>query len=58
VTVVTDATATFDRELDGEAFDADLVHRTALAQLSGEFATIRATEDVLASVGREEAERQ
>ncbi|WP_284007368.1 cysteine hydrolase family protein [Haloarcula pelagica] len=43
VTVVQDATATFDRTLDGETFPADLVHRTALAQLSGEFATVTRT---------------
>ena len=47
VTVVADATATFDRELNGEQFDAGLVHKTALAQLSGEFATIGSTDDVL-----------
>ena len=40
VTLVADATATHDRTLDGERFDADLVHRTALAQLSGEFAEV------------------
>jgi nicotinamidase-related amidase len=38
-----DATATFDRSLDDEQFDAGLVHRTALAQLEGEFATISST---------------
>ena len=43
VTVVSDATATFDRELDGERFDAALVHRTALAHLEGEFAAVRST---------------
>jgi nicotinamidase-related amidase len=35
VSVVSDATATFDRELDGEPFDAALVHRTALATAPG-----------------------
>jgi len=50
VTVVSDATATFERALDGERFDAALVHRTALAQLAGEFATIETTEDVLTAV--------
>ncbi len=44
VRVVSDATATFPRELDGERFDATTVHRTALAQLSGEFATIVTTD--------------
>ncbi|MFC7075538.1 cysteine hydrolase family protein [Haloarcula halophila] len=43
VTLVRDATATFDRRLDEERFAADLVHRTALAQLAGEFATIETT---------------
>ncbi|MCU4926685.1 cysteine hydrolase [Halobacteria archaeon AArc-dxtr1] len=47
VCVVADATATFDRTLDGERFDADLVHRTALAHLDGEFATIRRTDEIL-----------
>jgi len=40
VAVVGDATATFDRTLDDEWFDAETVHRTALAHLSGEFATV------------------
>jgi nicotinamidase-related amidase len=48
--VVSDATATFDRELGGERFDADLVHRTALAQLSGEFARVATTDEVLAAL--------
>ena len=34
--VVSDATATFDRD----GFDAETMHRTALASLSGEFATV------------------
>jgi nicotinamidase-related amidase len=48
VTVVADATATFDRTLADERFDADLVHRTALAHLQDEFATVRTTADLLA----------
>jgi nicotinamidase-related amidase len=40
VYVVADATATFDRSLNGEYFDAPTVHRTALAHLDEEFATI------------------
>ncbi|ELZ10704.1 isochorismatase hydrolase [Halovivax asiaticus JCM 14624] len=40
VTLVADATAAFDRSYDGEHFDADTVHRTALAHLAGEFATV------------------
>ena len=42
--VVCDATATFNkRGLNGEMFSAELIHRTALASLSGEFATILKT---------------
>lgn len=47
VAVVGDACAAFDRELDGERFDPETVHRTALAHLSGEFATITDTAAVL-----------
>jgi nicotinamidase-related amidase len=50
VVVPGDATATFDRTLDGERFEPALVHRTALAQLRGEFAAIATTEDVVASL--------
>jgi nicotinamidase-related amidase len=46
-TVARDATATFDRALDGESFDADLVHRTALAHLDGEFASVRSTAELV-----------
>ncbi len=49
VYVVADATATFDRTLGDEAFDAETVHRTALAQLSGEFATVVGTDECVAS---------
>lgn len=39
--VVSDATATFDKVgADGERFPADIIHRTALASLHGEFATV------------------
>jgi nicotinamidase-related amidase len=49
VTVVEDATATFDRDgPDGEHYSADLMHRAALASLHGEFATVRTTRAVLA----------
>ena len=49
VTLVEDATATFDRRgPDGAWYDADTIHRTALASLHGEFATVRSTADVLA----------
>ncbi|WP_254525100.1 cysteine hydrolase family protein [Natrinema caseinilyticum] len=45
--VVGDATATFDRTYDGETFDAETVHRTALAHLAGEFATVATTAGLL-----------
>ncbi|EMA45197.1 cysteine hydrolase family protein [Halococcus saccharolyticus] len=47
VSLVRDATATFDRTLDDEAFDAETVHRTALAHLDGEFATIVSTDEIV-----------
>lgn len=47
VTVVADATATFDRTFDGDQFDAELVHRTALAHLEDEFATVATTAALL-----------
>ncbi|MFD1563391.1 cysteine hydrolase family protein [Haloarchaeobius amylolyticus] len=45
--VVRDATATFERSLDGVTFDAETVHRTALAHLEGEFAEIATTAQLL-----------
>lgn len=50
VVVAADATATFDRTLDGERFEPALVHRTALAHLRGEFATVASTDDVIESL--------
>lgn len=50
VTVVRDACAAFDRWLDGERFDPETIHRTALAQLDGEFADVRELEEVLAAL--------
>ena len=47
VTVVADATATFGRSYDGDQFDAETVHRTALAHLEGEFATVVTTAKLL-----------
>jgi nicotinamidase-related amidase len=47
VVVVGDACAAFARTLDDEEFDPGTVHRTALAHLSGEFATITDTAAVL-----------
>ncbi|SNY93879.1 Nicotinamidase-related amidase [Cohaesibacter sp. ES.047] len=39
--LVSDATACFDRVgLDGERLSSDLIHKTALASLNGEFATV------------------
>ncbi|MCF2165004.1 MULTISPECIES: cysteine hydrolase family protein [Halobacterium] len=48
VTLVRDATATHDRTLDGERLPPSVVHRTALAHLRGEFATLATTATVLA----------
>lgn len=53
VVVPGDATATFGRTLGDETFDPELVHRTALAHLDGEFATITST-DVLVRLVRDE----
>ncbi|MFB6194175.1 MAG: cysteine hydrolase family protein [Halobaculum sp.] len=46
VWVLADACATFPRAFDGDRFAAETVHRTALAQLRGEFAAIT-TSDAL-----------
>ena len=48
VTVVSDATAAFNKSIDGQDFDADTVHKVALANLSEEFAEIDHTDSVLA----------
>ena len=41
VTVISDATATFDRVgLKGQNFDAETIHQTALASINDEFATV------------------
>lgn len=51
--VVEDATATFDRRgLNGEMRPASEVHASALSDLSGEFATIVSTADVIDAVKR------
>ncbi|WP_254832010.1 cysteine hydrolase family protein [Haloglomus salinum] len=50
VVLVADACATFARSYDGERFDPETVHRTALAQLSGEFATVADTAAVLGTL--------
>ncbi len=50
--VVHDATATFDRVgFDGQIYDSELIHRTALANLHGEFATVVSGNEILAMVG-------
>ncbi|NEU59047.1 cysteine hydrolase family protein [Halorussus sp. MSC15.2] len=49
--VVSDATATFDREApDGEEIPADLSHRVALAHLRGEFARVADSDAVVRSL--------
>jgi nicotinamidase-related amidase len=48
VTVVADATATFDRTgPDGAVYEADLMHRAALASLNVEFATVKSAREIL-----------
>lgn len=50
VFVVADASATFGRTLGDTEFDAETIHRTALAQLDGEFAEIVDAEEILDAV--------
>jgi len=48
VTVVSDATATFDRTgPDGTHYSADEIHNIHLASLNGEFCVVRKTKNVL-----------
>ncbi|OQW54670.1 MAG: hypothetical protein A4S09_05800 [Proteobacteria bacterium SG_bin7] len=48
VVVASDATATFQRvSYLGENIEAELVHRVALASLSGEFAEVQTTREIL-----------
>lgn len=48
VTVVDDATAAFDTVgPDGKLYSGELMHRTALASLNEEFASVRSTKDIL-----------
>lgn len=50
--VVGDACATFGREgADGEVFSADLIHRTTLASLHGEFAEVISTAEAVGRIG-------
>jgi nicotinamidase-related amidase len=44
---VSDATATFGRELDGTYFEPELIHETALASLNGEFADVMSTAEAI-----------
>ena len=49
--VLADAMATFDRVApDGETIPADLMHRTALASLDGEFAEVMGSDEALRRV--------
>ena len=51
VTLVSDATATFDRQAyNGVRYSADQIHEINLASLDGEFCTVRSTEDVLKDI--------
>lgn len=50
VLLIADATATFDRTFDDESMPAESVHRSALAHLDGEFATVVTTAGVLSAV--------
>ena len=51
VTLVSDATATFDREGDdGARYSAEDIHKINLVSLKGEFCTVRSTEEVLRAI--------
>ena len=51
VTVVEDATATFERDgPDGTHYTAEVMHGAALASLHGEFATVQRASDVLTAL--------
>ena len=50
VTLVEDATATFDREYNGRFYSADEIHQINLASLHGEFCTVRATATILQDI--------
>jgi len=47
VIVISDATATFERQFNGKHFSAKVMHEVALASLSKEFAEIMTTEELL-----------
>lgn len=49
--LIADATATFDRiGVNGEKFDAELIHQTTLSSLNEEFATVLNTKDLLTAL--------
>lgn len=51
VLLIADATATFDRVgVNGERFDSELMHQTALASLHNEFAQVIDSDELLGSV--------
>jgi nicotinamidase-related amidase len=51
VQVISDATATFDKELpSGEKLSAELIHRANLASLHNEFATVLTTQELIQSL--------
>jgi nicotinamidase-related amidase len=51
VTLIADATATFDRQgHDGALYSADDIHKISLASLNGEFCIVRSTEEVLKEI--------
>ena len=51
VLLISDATATFDRiGINGELFDAEMIHQTSLASLNNEFAQVIDTEKLLGLV--------
>ena len=51
VTLISDATATFDRKgYDGALYSADDIHKMNLVSLNGEFCIVRTTEDVLKEI--------
>jgi nicotinamidase-related amidase len=51
VTLISDATATFEREgYDGALYSADDIHKINLVSLHGEFCIVRSTEEVLEEI--------
>jgi len=51
VTLVSDATATFDRKgEDGTHYSADQIHKVHLASLNGEFCTVLTSKEVLSAI--------